>query len=145
MADRLEHMFNEVDRQLEEIREQCSAIANRVGFLISASAVVAAILATKLDKIKGAEVAALITLGAATILGTLALVPRIVIGPETSSLTSWAAGPDPTVAVSSLYAAKIETINGNKSRLQFMTFAFYLQVVAVVAAVVTAIAATAGR
>jgi hypothetical protein len=107
VTDRLDRMFAEVDRQLQEVREQCNSIATRSGLLISASAVAAGVLVANLDKVKGGEIVAFTAVGLATLAGLVTLVPGLVTGPDPVSLTGWGTSSPAQAAVSALYSAKL--------------------------------------
>jgi hypothetical protein len=145
VTDRLDFMFAEVDRQLEEVREQCNAVATRVGLLISASAVSATVLVANLDEIKGGEITAFVLLGVSTLVGILALLPGLEIGPEPFRVSSWAVSHPPNQAVTALFDAKQLSLVANRRRLDFMARAFYLQVGVVIAAIVAALLAAGVR
>jgi hypothetical protein len=55
VADRVDRIFDEVDRQLVKVREQCTALAARAGLLLSATAIAAAVFVTDLDRVDGGE------------------------------------------------------------------------------------------
>ena len=144
MTTRLDYMFAEVDRQLDQAQARADALVQRAGLLISANAVVASIFAANLDQVKGGEIATFIVLGLSMLAGIGVILPSLVPGPKPSKLTNWATGPA-TPALTALYDAKVTALENNLERLVIMTVAFYLEVVTVIAAAATALVATAGR
>lgn len=143
-----DRMFAEVDRQLDLVRTQVDAVATRSGFLIATTAVVAAVLAARIQTGKPYGVGALWALGIAGVLGTLTLVPMLRLGPQATELQRWGSVQEPRArvgAVVELYHAKIMVLEGNRIRLSIMLAAFYLQTVAVVVAVVLTLISTRGR
>ena len=146
MADRRELLFAEVDRQLEEVREQANALATRSGVIISAVALVAAVFAVNLKEFKTGELFAVTLLAMTVFFGFFVLVPALSTGPLASSLTSWAASPPPDdPLINQLYAAKIIVLESNVRRLSTMTILFYLQIGVGLLAVVAALISVARR
>jgi hypothetical protein len=137
-------MFAEVDRQLAEVREQCNSVATRSGLLISANAVAAAVLVAGLNKVNGGELVAFAALGIATLAGIATLFPGLETGPNTVNLTGWATSSPAQTAVADLYSAKVIALTANRQRMAVMTWAFYLQGVLTLVAVVLALV-VAGR
>jgi hypothetical protein len=146
MSDHLDRLFDEVDRQLEEVREQALALATRSGLLISAAAVAAAVLAGRLNSLPGDFGWVLWPLGFALLAGMGALAPLLTVGPRTESLVQWMPGKmkDKQARID-LYLGKVVTLDANRTRLVVMTCAFYLEVAAVAVAVVLSLIVAARR
>jgi hypothetical protein len=144
VTDRLDRLFDEVDRQLGEVQEQAHGIATRAGLLVTITGVAAAVLVANIDKIQDGEMLAFVALGLATVAGVFAILPTLERGPTPAALTGWAKGHAKT-AVEELFKSKIMQLDGNRQRLALMTWAFYLQVVMVLAAVVIALVVAARR
>jgi hypothetical protein len=145
LADRIDRLFSEVDRQLAEVRATADGVATRAGLLISGSTIAASLLAARLASSKGPlAVAALIVLGVATLVGGAVLVPALKPGPTPTALSAWL-GEEPQRTLKELYGAKILALEGNLRRLLVMRVLFYSQGVAMSVAVGLAIAAAAGR
>ena len=90
---------------------------------------------------------ALVALGVAGAAGIVALVPYLRIGADIPSLTSWGSAPQAqrASATTQLNHSKLITLGTNSRRLLFMTWAFYLQCLAVAVAVVLAFMSTVGK
>lgn len=145
VTNRLDFMFAELDRQLHQTQQHASTQSQRAGLVTSASTLAATVFVTDLDKIKGGEIFALVLFGFATVAGIVALVPALLVGPTPTKLTNWSTSNPAGQAVTALYDAKVTTLEANLYRLAIMTWAFYLQVVTVLGAVVVALVVTARR
>jgi hypothetical protein len=145
VTDRLDRMFSEVDRQLQDVRDQTTAVTARVGLLFSGTAVVTAILVAGSGSPKTGQVVAYVLLGVSLLLGILPLLPCLATGPDADTLGRWATHSDPLAAVTSLYDAKVMALKANVNRLQAVRILFYVQVGGVIVAVSSAIAAAIGR
>ena len=145
VPDRLEVVLAELDRQLEEVREQCSGLATRAGIGVTATAVAAALFVEKMEKVKTGEVMALLLFGVATVAALGALVPTLSPGPRVSQLAIWAISTPASRSISELFTAKATLLEGNRTRLRLMTWAFYLQALLVITAVTVALIVTARR
>jgi hypothetical protein len=143
LAEPLDRMFDEADRQLAEVRDEANGIATRAGLLVSVTALAAAVFAADLDTLHSGEIVTFVLLGAALLAALAAVTAYLKPGPDALSLKDWAA--DAPGNEGALYVAKLTQLSGNRTRLVVMRLAFYLQVVTVIAAVVAAIAAAAGR
>jgi hypothetical protein len=77
VADYIELLFAEVDRQLADVREQAKALTTRAGLLISVSAVAATVVVANLQRVKTGEILTFIALGAAAGLGVFTIVADI--------------------------------------------------------------------
>jgi hypothetical protein len=143
VADPLDRLFDEADRQLAEVRDEANGIATRAGLLVSVTALAAAVFAADLDAIHSGEIITFVLLGVALLAPLLTVVSRLEPGPDELSLKGWAEDPPANETV--LYGAKLIQLRANRTRLAVMTREFYLQVGAVIAAVSAAIAAAAGR
>jgi hypothetical protein len=144
VADYIELLFAEVDRQLADVREQAKALTTRAGLLISVSAVAATVVVANLQRVKTGEILTFIALGAAAGLGVFTIVADISTGPDPVEVQGWITD-EPDEAVKALYLAKLITLGGNLRRLARMTTAFYLQGVATLVAVGLALLVAAGR
>ncbi len=141
----IDRLFMEVDRQLAEVRAAADGLATRAGLLISASALAAGLLGTRLPMLKtGLAIGALIALGIATLIGGTVLTPGLRLGPTLGSLSGWF-GEAPAPTIKALYAAKILALEGNLKRLVVMRVLVCTQGLAVTAAIVLAIVAASGR
>jgi hypothetical protein len=145
VTDRLDRMFAELDRQLEEVREQAAALTTRVGLVLSATTITAALVAIDLQTIKGGEITSFVLVGIAILAGFAALVPALVVGPDPSTLELWAVQSGATNAVSALYASKLGTLRVNRKRFQVMFVTFYIQLGAALGSVAAGVAAAAWR
>jgi hypothetical protein len=141
----LDYLFAELDRQLNQTQQHANTQAQRCGLAITASALAAALFVVNFDSIKGGEIASLCLFGVATLIGLGALVPALVVGPSPAKLAAWATMQPSRDATTALYDGKVTALEANLRRLAFMSSAFYLQVVSVVAAVIAGIASTIGR
>jgi hypothetical protein len=140
-----DRLFTEIDRQLADVRATADGLATRAGLLISASALAAGLLGTRLPMLKtGLAVVALIALGTASVFGAVVLVPGLKVGPDVSTLSGWF-GEAETPTIKALYGAKLLALEGNRRRLAVMRTLFYAQGAFVVVAITVAIAAASGR
>jgi hypothetical protein len=148
VTQHMDRLFAEVDRQLEHVRSQTDAVAIRSGFLIATTAVAASLLAARLQANANINVTGpLVALGIAALAGLAALAPLLKTGPDVLTLQDWAnktTQVDRAAAISGLYKAKLELLDGNRKRLWVMIGALILQGIAVIVAVVLTLIATAG-
>jgi hypothetical protein len=145
LADHIDRLFSEVDRQLAEVRATADGVATRAGLLISGSAIAASLLAARLASSKGPlAVAALIVLGVATLVGGVVLVPALKPGPTPTALSTWF-GEEPQRTLKELYGAKVLALEGNLRRWLVMRVLFCSQGVVAGVAIGLAIAAAAGK
>jgi hypothetical protein len=145
LADHIDRLFSEVDRQLAEVRATADGVATRAGLLISGSAIAATLLGARLPGLKGGlAIAALIVLGVATLIGGAVLTPSLKAGPIPVALSAWLA-EDEQRTLKELYGAKVVALGANLERLLVMRVLFYTQGVAVSVAIGLAIAAASGK
>jgi hypothetical protein len=144
VADHVELLFAEIDRQLQDVREQAKSLTTRAGLLISISAIAATVVVANLERVKTGEILTFSALAGAAILGVFVVVADIATGPDPVDIKGWIS-EDPDDAVKILYGAKLITLGGNIRRLARMTTTFYLQGVATMMAVVLALVVAAGR
>ena len=145
MADLLDQLFSEVDRQLEDVREQATAVTTKVGLLFSATAVLAAVAAANFDKVKTGEIIAFITIGGALLLGIPPLVARMISGPTRQMLITWSRDTSAQTTLTALFDSKVGALESNSDRLRVMTGLFYGQVAGTVAALIAATLTAVGR
>lgn len=139
MPDRREYLFIEVDRQLEEVREQALALATRAGLVLGAVAVGTSVLTARLPNIPSEKLTKVFwALGIASLAAIIALAPALAVGPNPIKLQKWRSDPDDR-AIEDLLDAKVLMVGANRIRLLIMTCAFYLESVAVVVAVIMAL------
>jgi hypothetical protein len=141
LSDRL---FTEVDRQLPEVRTYTDAVATRAGLLISANALAASLLGSRIStKDAGAmAITAIAAFGLSALFGLFVFAPSLISGPNVSSLATWAGavGAGPTAdANKDLYGSKLVALEANLNRLTIMRVMFYLQGLAVIVAVTSAL------
>jgi len=142
-----DRLYSEVDRQLGEIRSDCDGIAARAGLLITATGIVASIVATRIgavSKLRPGLMGALLALGIATAFGILTVVPWLRIGPRASILERWMLGSS-AVTSSLLYDAKVALLEGGAVRLAVMRAFFVLQALATVTAIALGLWYSTGR
>lgn len=89
-----DRLHAEVDRQLGEVRAACDGLATRSGLLITATGVVATLVAVRIGTSRHEVLLVLtvVALGLAALAGSATLVPWLKIGPASSSLAAWMAG-----------------------------------------------------
>lgn len=145
MVARLDALFAEVDRQLEEVTKRADGFATRSGILISVEAVAATVFAASLGKIKGGEVTTFVLFGLSVAIAFASLLTNTSIGPTPAKLAAWVNLASATTAITSLYDAKVTTLEASITRLAIMRWAFYLEVVTVLGAVASALVVTARR
>jgi hypothetical protein len=145
VTDRLDRLFEEVNRQLAESQARATSLATRAGLVLSAGAVAVGVLAAGLPKAQGGIVVAFAVLGVAIVAGIVVLLPDLPNGPSSTQLTGWSSNDlDAQVAVGALYLAKVGMLEAILRRLTLITYAFYLEAVTVTAAVVIALVVAAG-
>lgn len=144
MPDRRELLLMEVDRQLEEVREQALALATRAGLVLGAVAVGTVVLAARLAAVPKGELTKVYwALAVAAIAAIVALAPTLTIGPNPIRLESWRHVTPESVAINRLLDAKLLLVGANRTRLYIMTYAFYVESVAVVVAVIMSLVTAA--
>jgi hypothetical protein len=138
----------EVDRQLGEIRSDCDGLAARAGVLLTATGIVATIVAARFDKVpklRPTLAAALLALGIATALGILTVVPWLRIAPRGSLLQRWmSVGSSPRTS-GLLYDTKVALLAGGVVRLLVMRTFFVLQALATIITLVLGLSYSMGR
>lgn len=141
----VDRLFTEIDRQLTEVRATADGIATRAGLLISATALGAGLLGSRLATLhSGLAELALVLLAAATVAGGAVLVPALKLGPTPTTLQSWL-GEEAKPTIRTLYAAKTLALEANMQRLVVMRLLLYGQGVAVIAAIALVVVAASGK
>lgn len=143
-----DRLHAEVDRQLGELRSDCDGLAARAGLLLTATGIVASIVAARFDKVpklRPTLAGALLALGIAVTLGILTVVPWLRIAPRASFLQRWmSVVPSPRTS-SLLYDAKVALLAGGVVRLFVMRTFFMLQALATIIAIVLGLSYSMGR
>jgi DNA-binding transcriptional LysR family regulator len=146
VTTRDDRMFNELDRQLEDVREQASALAGRSTLILAVTAVAATVLSSRIQRESADYSLALWPLGVALIASIVSMAPNLKLGPLNAELARLALSTTPAAqAVSQLYYVKLATLEANKTRLAVATWAFYVTLVAAVVAIVMALIVAGGQ
>ncbi len=133
MPKRDDLMFGEVDRQLEEVREQANALATRSVIVVTAVAVAAAALSSRIQRESADYSSALWPLGVALLAAMVSILPNLKVGPTNAALSGWQAASS-AQTVTQIYLAKLGVLEANKQRLAIMTCAFYVALIAALVA-----------
>jgi hypothetical protein len=139
-----DRLFAEADRQLTDQRLTADGLASRAGFMISASALGAGILGSRLPTLRSNwTIPALVTLGLAVLIGATVLIPALLAGPTPSTLQAWL-GEQARTRMKALYAAKIAVLESNRTRLTVMRVLLCGQGLTVIVAIVLVVVAASG-
>ena len=139
MTEDDDRLHDEVDRQLGEIRSDCDGLAARAGVLLTATGILASIVAARFDKVpklRPTLAGALLALGIALTLGILTVVPWLRIAPRASFLQRWMSVGSSSRTSSLLYDAKVALLAGGAMRLLVMRTFFVLQAIATIVSIV---------
>jgi hypothetical protein len=145
ISDRL---FAELDRQLTEVRAIADGIAQRAGLLTSAAALAAGLMGSRLPVLakNGWAIAALVAFGLAAAFGIAAVAPSMSVGVESHRLSNWnsvtSTGGQERQRTTEMFSEKLQILNANRNRLKVVLVLYYIQVLAVVLAIVAALIAT---
>jgi hypothetical protein len=146
VPDRREYLFIEVDRQLEEVREQALALATRAGLVLGAVAIGTVVLAARVASIPPNDLIKVCwELGTAEVAAIATLAPALKVGPNPIRLEKWRSLAPDDAAIEKLLDAKVLLVGANRTRLLIMTISFYVESVAVVAAVILSLVTSAGK
>jgi len=107
VTERLDFLFAELDRQLNQAQQHANTQAQRSGLVVTVTALAAAVFASELDKVKTGEVIALMLFAIAMVVSIFALIPALASGPDPAKLSSWAVSSPAKQAVAALYDAKV--------------------------------------
>lgn len=144
IADRL---FTELDRQMTEVRTIADGIATRAGFLTSATALAGGLLGARFTTIvtSGWTITALVAFGLAAFFGIGAVTPSMYIGVKASRLSAWISAPSTSAAqlTKDIFTEKLVFLERNQTLLMISRVLYYLQGLAVLVAIVTALLAAA--
>jgi hypothetical protein len=141
VSEQQEYLLAEVDRQLEEVREQALALATRAGLVLGAVVVATALLGAGMARISPDELTNVYWfIGIAGIAAIVALAPGLKVGPDPISLNRWRLAA-PEQAIERLLDSKMILVGANRSRLTIMTYAFYIESGAVIVALIMALVA----
>jgi hypothetical protein len=143
-----DRLHAEVDRQLGEIRSDCDGLATRAGVLLTATGIVATIVAARFDKVpklRPTLAGALLALGIAVTFGILTVVPWLRIAPRASLLQRWMSVASSPRTSSLLYDTKVALLAGGAVRLLVMRTFFVLQALATIVTIVLGLSYSMGR
>lgn len=142
-----DRLHAEVDRQLGEVRAACDGLATRSGLLITATGVVATLVAVRIGTSRHEVLLVLtvVALGLAALADSATLVPWLKIGPASSSLAAWMAGVASAATSDQLYDTKIAALDTNMRRSVVMRTLFVIQTIATLSAVGLALSYSAWR
>lgn len=136
--------FNaEIDRVVREHQVRIDQLTTRSGVLTAIAALASSITASQIQAQKAPAVVALVVLTVSVVVGVVVLCGRrIVTDPTSQFLAGWQQRLDADALV---FWAKVQADPVNRARVHFVEVAFYIQAVAVAAAVVLVMIGVAWR
>lgn len=127
MASLADRLFDEVDRQLADVRAAAEAIAVRAAGGTALVALAAGLIAARIQQGKDQGlVPSLVALCLAVVIGFAVLVPQLAVAPGPEDFNDWRQLP-PADALSDLLETKLLLLAANQARLAVMRWLFYGQ------------------